>query len=197
VRGVALACAALLACSPERAPDAPVPIAVASTTTPDASIAPEVSPPARDGGPCITARAMMAGTPDVIDLGRPANWRPAPNEGPGLPGPNQQGPAVRVTMTAFDAPDDVDGFQVAAYLPYYVAKAYQAAVEKDPKLAGDVEVVATLAVDGTPRDVRVRAPGFPAPFVYDVTSHASGRWFLCQPLTAPSPVRLAMSLTRR
>lgn len=191
-----LSCAASLACSPERAPEAPSPIPVASVppvatteVTPDAGATDAASP-------CIRPSAMVE-RPYVVDLGRPADWRPAPNEGPSLPGPGDQGPAVRVTMTAFDAPEDVDGYQLAAYLPYYVAKAYQEAVQKGAKLAGDVEVHATLAIDGTPRDVRVRAPGFPPAFVYEVTMRASSRWNLCAPLAAPSPVRVAMTLTRR
>jgi len=148
------------------------------------------APPSTPGKSCPKAAAVV---PYVVDLG-PADG----GGGPSVRTEVDKGPRVRATLTALTAPEQLDAFNFAAYLPYYVARAYQSTVAAGHTgLRGTVRVELSLDAEGTVKIARVDAPGFPAAFVTEVRERSRTRYPICAPLPTPATVQATIVLGPR
>jgi len=206
-RATLIASAVVLGCSspPPANPGPPAPApappadAAAPTAEPQAEAAAAISqavPPA-DAGPPDAGRQCspaVAFVPYVIDLG-PSDNSPVA----GAHGDKDvfRGPPIRATMTELAAPAAMDASAFVTYLPFYVAEAYQRAVDKRRTLHGTVRVTLVLDGAGAASRIRVVAPGFPAAFVDEVRARAASTYELCEPLGAAAGVRMTMTLRPR
>ncbi|MCC6899748.1 MAG: hypothetical protein IT377_12285 [Polyangiaceae bacterium] len=132
--------------------------------------------------------------PYVVDLGPAEN---SARMGPREKSASDEGRPIRATLTAFTAPKELDAFNFATYLPYYVAGAYQDAVATRPGLRGSVRVRLTLDATGKATTVELRAPGFPAAFLDEVRERATTTYAICAPLSAPAVVSATLTLSPR
>ncbi|MBI3206047.1 MAG: hypothetical protein HYZ29_31215 [Myxococcales bacterium] len=214
---LALACAGGPPARPQPEP-APVP----AVATPRADVAtagePVAAAPSTDAGADANADATAdadataasgdAGTdaparvcadaadyvPYVVDLGPAEN---SARMGPHEKSASDEGRPIRATLTAFTAPKELDAFNFATYLPYYVAGAYQDAVATRPGLRGAVRLRLTLDATGKATTVELRAPGFPAAFLDEVRERATTTYAICAPLPAPAVVSATITLAPR
>lgn len=159
----------------------------------DAGAASDGGDAGADADPRVCADAADY-VPYVVNLGPPDN---SAGMGPYQRSPSDEGRPIRATLSAFTAPKDLDAFNFAAYLPYYVASAYQDALATRPGLRGSVRVRLELDANGKATKVEIKAPGFPATFVDEVRERASTRYEICSPLPAPAIVSATITLEPR
>ncbi len=161
--------------------------------SPDAGAALAGGDAGADAAPRVCAEAADY-VPYVVNLGPPDN---SAAMGPYQRSPSDEGRPIRATLSAFTAPKDLDAFNFAAYLPYYVAGAYQEAIATRPGLRGSVRVRLVLDANGKATTVEIKAPGFPAAFVDEVRERASTTYAICSPLPAPAIVSATITLEPR
>lgn len=114
------------------------------------------------------------------------------------PTDEKPGPPIRASLVALTIPKDMDAFNFATYLPYYVALAYEELIEGGhPAVRGTVRVVLALDASGSATSVRITAPGFPRAFVDEVRDRATTRYVTCAPLPPGAAVKATITLAPR
>lgn len=169
-------------------PDAAVDAIVSVVDAPDgaADAAPDVAK--------VVCSDSDGWLPYKVDLG--------PNENSAAMGPHaksesDEGPPIRVTLTALSAPKELDVSFFATYLPYYLAMAYQEAASARPGLRGTVRIGLVLDETGKATKVELQAPGFPAAFKDDVRERAATTYVICPPLPPAAKLSATFKLEPR
>lgn len=196
--------------APVAEPYPPVPSATVADGPPvDASTRADPSADAGAGAAAPTGLMADAGAADakVVTCAEAADYVPyvvdlGPHENSAAMGPREKSPGdegrpIRATLTALSAPKELDAFNFATYLPYYVGQAYQDALVRRPGLRGTATITLLLDESGKATTVTVRAPGFPSSFVDEVRERAGTTYVVCPPVPSPAKVRATISLTPR